>query len=374
MHADAFPHLKRSANPLLSILQTVSMNILRSVLLSAVALASPAGTLLAEPIDPALAAQCSAIFKPIPEGIPTLKGNTVTPPRIELGKMLFFDPRLSKSGAISCSSCHNLSMGGDDNRPTSVGHGGQKGSRNSPTVFNAVFNIAQFWDGRAEDLKAQAKGPIENAVEMANASGVLMTTLKSIPDYVQHFKDAFPEDTDPVTLDNVAKAIECFETTLITPDSRFDKFLKGDASALSARELSGLKLFIGKGCIACHNGVNVGGQAYFRFGVISAPDEKVRPPGDHGRFTITKLEADDYFFRAAPLRNVALTAPYFHSGQVWDLHEAVAIMGRIQLGAALTPEETDDIVGFLGTLTGKPPTIQLPILPAETATTPRPEP
>lgn len=323
--------------------------------------------------DPALLAQARALFKPIPYGIPALKGNAVTPARGELGRMLFFDPRLSKSGTISCYNCHNLGMGGDDNLPTSLGHGWQKGPRNSPTVFNAVFNVAQFWDGRAEDLKAQAKGPIQAGVEMSNLPATVVATLKSIPEYVQRFQEAFPDDTDPVTFDNVAMAIESFEATLITPDAPFDRLLKGDTAALNPQELSGLKHFIGKGCIACHNGVNLGGQGYFPFGVVAAPDAKVRPPGDRGRFAVTNTEADNYVFRAAPLRNIALTAPYFHSGQVWDLKEAVAIMGSSQLGATLTDAEADDITAFLATLTGKMPVVQVPILPVETGTTPRPE-
>lgn len=333
-----------------------------------------AGPLLADPVDPELLAQAQALFQPVPYGIPALKGNVVTPARSELGKMLFFDPRLSKGGTISCNSCHNLGMGGDDNLPTSVGHGWQKGPRNSPTVFNAVFNVAQFWDGRAEDLKAQAKGPIQAGVEMANHPPVVVETLKSIPEYVQRFKEAFPEEGDPVTFDNVAMAIESFEATLVTPDSRFDRLLKGETDVLSAKELRGLRHFLNKGCVTCHNGVNLGGQAYFPFGVVAAPDAKVRPPGDRGRFAVTNTEGDNFVFRAAPLRNIGLTAPYFHSGEVWELKEAVAIMGSSQLGATLTDEEAEEITEFLLTLTGKPPSVVIPVLPVETATTPKPAP
>jgi cytochrome c peroxidase len=344
-----------------------------SVLLSATAGLLASVALYADPADPALVAQAQALFKPVPYGVAVLKSNTVTPPRSDLGKMLFFDPRLSKSGTISCNTCHNLGMGGDDNLPTSVGHGWQKGPRNSPTVLNAVFNVAQFWDGRAEDLKAQAKGPIQAGVEMANRPDAVVATLKSMPEYVQRFREAFPDDKDPVTFDNVAMAIESFEATLVTPDSRFDRLLKGETGALNAKELRGLQLFIGKGCVACHSGVNLGGQSYFPFGVVAAPDAKVRPPGDRGRFAVTKTETDSYVFRAAPLRNIALTAPYFHSGQVWDLKEAVAIMGSSQLGATLTEKETDEITAFLHTLTGKAPIVQVPELPVETAATPRPQ-
>lgn len=333
-----------------------------------------ASPLLADPVDPELQAQAQALFQPVPYGVPALKGNVVTPARSELGKMLFFDPRLSKGGTISCNSCHNLGMGGDDNLPTSVGHGWQKGPRNSPTVFNAVFNVAQFWDGRAEDLKAQAKGPIQAGVEMANHPPVVVETLKSIPEYVQRFKEAFPGEADPVTFDNVAMAIESFEATLVTPDSRFDRLLKGETDVLTAKELRGLRHFLNKGCVACHNGVNLGGQAYFPFGVVAAPDAKVRPPGDRGRFAVTNTEGDNFVFRAAPLRNIGLTAPYFHSGEVWELKEAVAIMGSSQLGATLTDEEAGEITEFLLTLTGKQPSVVIPVLPVETAATPKPAP
>lgn len=327
----------------------------------------------ADPADPALVAQAQAHFKPIPYGVPTVEGNVVTPARSELGRMLFFDPRLSKSGTVSCFSCHHLGMGGDDNLPTSFGHHWQKSPRNSPTVFNAVFNAAQFWDGRAEDLKAQAKGPIQNPLEMANDQPAVVATLKGMSEYVQRFKEAFPDNPDPVSFDNTAKALESFEATLVTSDSRFDLLLKGDNSALMAKELKGLQLFVTKGCAACHNGVNLGGQSYFPFGDMKAPDAKVRPESDRGRFAVTKTEADSYVFRAAPLRNVALTAAYFHSGQVKDLKDAVAIMGSSQLGATLTPDEIEAITEFLHTLTGKTSTIQVPTLPLETTETPRPE-
>ncbi len=350
-----------------------SMKTSSSLLLAVAAFALSVSALHSTPADPALLAQAQSFFQPVPYGTPTLKGNVVTAARSELGKMLFFDPRLSKSGTISCNTCHNLGMGGDDNLPTSIGHGWQKGPRNAPTVYNAVFNVAQFWDGRAEDLKAQAKGPIQAGVEMSNLPSVVIATLNSIPEYTQRFREAFPHDADPVTFDNVALAIEAFEATLVTPSARFDLLLKGDTSALTAKELRGLRAFMAKGCMTCHNGVNLGGQGYFPFGLVSAPDDKIRPPDDLGRFAVTHTKVDNYVFRAAPLRNIALTAPYFHSGQVWSLHESVALMSSSQLGATLTDTETDEIVAFLATLTGKIPSIQLPELPVETAATPRPQ-
>ena len=312
-------------------------------------------------------------FKPVPSIVPSVKNNAVTHEKIELGKMLFFDPRLSASQIISCESCHNLSTGGVDAGPTSIGHAWQKGPRRAPTVLNAVFNVAQFWDGRAEDLKAQAKGPMQASVEMNATPSLVEKTLLSMPGYVEQFKKAFPEEAAPVTFDNVAKALEAFEATLITPGSHFDQFLDGDANALNAQEKDGLKLFMDKGCSACHNGINVGGKAYFPFGVVEKPGADILPPNDKGRFAVTKTASDEYVFRAGPLRNVALRAPYFHSGQVWSLKQAVAIMGAIQLGQKLTDQEEDSIVAFLQSLTGEQPRIDVPILPVRTDSTPLPK-
>jgi cytochrome c peroxidase len=312
-------------------------------------------------------------FKPIPLAVPAVKGNAVTREEIELGKMLFFDTRLSASQIISCNSCHNLAAGGVDTGPTSIGHGWQKGPRRAPTVLNAVFNVAQFWDGRAEDLKAQAKGPIQASIEMNATPALVEKTLASMAAYVERFKKAFPEDASPVTFDNITKAIEAFEATLITPASRFDQFLEGNADALTAQEKNGLSLFMDKGCSGCHNGINVGGEAYFPFGVIEKPGAEILPANDKGRFAVTKTASDEYVFRAAPLRNVALRAPYFHSGQVWSLKQAVGIMGASQLGQRLTDQEEDAIVAFLQTLTGEQPKVELPILPPRTDATPLPK-
>jgi cytochrome c peroxidase len=314
----------------------------------------------------------SAGLEPVPYGLAQVTDNPVTREKIELGKMLFFDPRLSASGVISCNTCHNLGTGGDDNLPTSVGHGWQQGPRNSPTVLNAVFNAAQFWDGRAEDLKAQAKGPIQAGVEMANEPEQVVATLNSMPEYVERFGKAFPGEEDPVSFDNMAKAIEAFEVTLVTPNAPFDQFLEGSDGALTDAQKDGLALFIDKGCTACHSGVNLGGQEYFPFGLVKRPGADILPPEDKGRYRVTKTASDEYVFRAAPLRNIAITAPYFHSGEVWDLEQAVAVMGTAQLGATLTDEEVASIAGFLETLTGEQPQVDYPILPVETSETPRP--
>jgi len=311
------------------------------------------------------------LFEPVPATVPALDDNIVTPEKIELGKALFFDPRMSASGVFSCNSCHNLATGGDDNMPTSIGHGWQKGPRNSPTVLNAVFNTAQFWDGRAPDLAEQAKGPVQAGVEMANTPENVLATLNSMPQYVDWFDDAFPNDDDPVTFDNFAKAIEAYEATLVTP-APFDAWLNGDDNALTDQQVRGLEVFIEAGCANCHNGVNLGGNGYYPFGVIEKPGADILPPGDKGRYQVTETAVDEYVFRASPLRNIALTAPYFHSGNVWDLQTAVDIMAESQLGADLTADETVAITAFLESLTGRMPEVVYPVLPAETAETPRP--
>jgi len=317
--------------------------------------------------------RAQATFKVIPSAVPAVKENPITREKIELGKMLFFEPRLSASEIISCNTCHNLGTGGVDAGPTSTGHGWQKGPRRAPTVLNAVFNMAQFWDGRAADLKAQAKGPVQAGVEMNATPDHVVQTLGSMPAYVERFKKAFNGQPDPVTFDNMAKAMEAFEATLITPGSRFDQFLDGDAQAINAQEKEGLALFMGKGCAACHNGINVGGGGYFPFGVVEKPGAEILPLNDKGRFMVTQTAGDEYVFRAAPLRNVALRAPYFHTGQVWSLKQAVGIMGASQLGQKLTDHDEDAIVAFLGTLTGEQPRVELPTLPARTDATPLPK-
>ncbi|UNK56811.1 cytochrome-c peroxidase [Pseudoxanthomonas daejeonensis] len=344
----------------------------------AAALALSCATLqAATPATPAadptvLRETANALFAPVPATIETVRGQAITAAQVELGKSLWFEPRLSRSHVISCNTCHNVATGGADNVPTSIGHGWQKGPRNSPTVLNAVLNIAQFWDGRAADLKEQAKGPVQASVEMNNTPERVEATLRSIPGYVDAFGKAFPGEREPVNFENMARALEAFETTLVTPDSRFDRFLAG-ADSLDATELRGLSLFVDKGCSACHSGANIGGQAYYPFGVVERPGAQVLPAGDKGRFAVTQTASDEYVFRAAPLRNVALTAPYFHSGQVWDLRQAVAIMGSSQLGHELDASEVEAITRFLGTLSGRQPQVANPVLPASTASTPRPE-
>ncbi|MEY8841045.1 cytochrome-c peroxidase [Cribrihabitans sp. XS_ASV171] len=315
--------------------------------------------------------QALEMFQPVPSTVPAVKDNPITPEKIELGKALFFDPRMSASGVFSCNSCHNLATGGDDNMPTSIGHGWQKGPRNSPTVLNAIFNKAQFWDGRAPDLAAQAKGPVQAGVEMANTPDNVIATLTSMPQYVDWFEESFPGEAEPVSFDNFAKAIEAYEATLVTP-APFDAWLNGDDNAMTAEQVEGLQLFMDAGCASCHNGVNLGGQDYYPFGLVEKPGAEILPEGDKGRYAVTETADDEYVFRAAPLRNIAITAPYFHSGIVWDLETAVAIMASSQLGADLSEDEVGKITAFLHGLTGELPEVVYPVLPAETSTTPRP--
>lgn len=346
---------------------------MRVSLIAALAASLMVGASDAAWADP-LRNQVKGLFEPVPSLPPALPGNPATPEKLALGKMLYFDPRLSESHNISCSTCHIIGMGGADGRSTSIGHNWQRGDRNAPTVLNAVFNTAQFWDGRAADLKEQAGGPIVNPVEMGITKQHAVEQLKGIPGYVEAFKKAFPGDRDPVKYDNIGKAIAVFEATLITPDAPFDRWLKGEDGALSEVQKQGLKIFIEKGCSACHNGVNIGGSSYAPFGVVQKPGWEFLPPDDRGRFAVTKTVSDDYVFKVPTLRNVELTAPYFHSGHAWDLKQAVAVMGESQLGQKLSDGEIDKVTEFLKSLTGQQPEVTFPILPPSVAATPRPQP
>ena len=288
---------------------------------------------------------------------------------VELGKKLFFDPRLSKSGFISCNSCHNLSMGGTDNIATSIGDHWQQGPINAPTVLNSSLNVAQFWDGRAADLKAQAGGPIANPGEMGFTHTLALGVLESIPAYVREFKQVFAKDK--VDIEQVTLAIAEFEKTLVTPNSRFDLWLLGKKDALSADEVTGYKLFKDSGCVACHNGPAVGGNSFQKMGVVSA--YKANSPAE-GRSAVTGKDADRFNFKVPTLRNVELTYPYFHDGAANTLGEAVDTMGKLQLGKTFTKDENAKVVAFLKTLTGDQPSFMMPILPPSSDKTPRPQP
>ncbi len=326
-------------------------------------------------IQDSLIIRANQYFKTVPKVVPN-PDNEITAPKVALGKMLFFDTRLSKSNTISCNSCHNLATFGVDNNPKSMGHGWKLGGRNAPTVLNAALHMSQFWDGRAKDVEEQAKGPIMNPVEMAMTSpGLAIDRISTIPDYVATFKVVFPNEENPVTYNNIANAIGAFERTLTTP-SRFDKFLNGDASALSENEKRGLVTFINSGCTSCHNGVAIGGAMYQKFGLVQSPYWKFTNATyhDEGRFDVTKSNEDKFVFKVPSLRNITHTYPYFHDGSIWKIRDAVEIMGKAQLGKTLSINEVDDIVAFLNSLTGEIPedALKLPILPPSGPDTPKP--
>lgn len=302
------------------------------------------------------------MFAPLPPAMES-KTNPSTPEKVALGRMLYFETRLSKSGKFSCNSCHGLSTYGVDNEPTSTGHNNQKGDRNSPTVYNAAGHFVQFWDGRAATVEEQAKGPVLNPVEMAMVSDKeVATILKSIPGYVEAFKKAFPGQADPVTFDNFANAVGAFERKLVTP-SRWDRYLKGDKNALTAAEKAGFNKFVEVGCASCHMGPYVGGSSYQKLGVAKPyPDQK-----DLGRHAVTKNESDRMLFKVPSLRNIEKTGPYYHHGKVATLDQAVAQMAEYELGKQLQPGEVQSIVAFLKSLTGTLPAeyVQAPKLPGK---------
>jgi len=287
----------------------------------------------------------------------------------ELGKQLYFDPRLSKSGFISCNSCHNLSLGGTDNLRTSIGDHWKQGPINAPTVLNSSLNVAQFWDGRAKDLQAQAGGPIANPGEMASSHTLAVDVLNSIPGYVREFKLVLRKDK--IAIEDVTAAIAEFEKTLITPNSRFDQWLLGKQDALTAQELAGYKLFKDSGCVGCHNGAALGGNSFQKMGVVEAYRSA---SAAEGRVAVTKDEADRFKFKVPTLRNIELTYPYFHDGAALTLKDAVQTMGRIQLGRNFSTDENQKIVAFLKSLTGDQPQLLLPILPPSVDGTPAPAP
>jgi cytochrome c peroxidase len=282
--------------------------------------------------------------------------NPITPEKVLLGQTLYFDKRLSKDEHISCNSCHNLNTYGVDNEPTSPGDGGVRGGRNSPTVLNAAYHFAQFWDGRAKDVEEQAGGPIMNPIEMSMPDQeFVIKRLQGIKGYQEMFAKAFPGEKDPINYGNIQKSIAAFERGLITP-SRFDQYLSGDENAITSEEKKGLQTFIDVGCTACHSGTVLGGQMYQKFGLAGnywdfTKSEKV----DNGRFLVTKNESDKFIFKVPSLRNVEKTHPFFHDGSVTDLEDAVKIIAKLQLNKDLTPQEVQEIVTFLKTLTGKVP-------------------
>ncbi|MHB1619153.1 MAG: cytochrome-c peroxidase [Sulfuricella sp.] len=315
-------------------------------------------------------------FGEFPAKVPVPANNPMTPEKIALGKQLYFDPRISLSGTESCDTCHNVASNGTDNLGHSFGVFGKVDvPRNTPTVFNAAFNTVQFWDGRANSLEAQAKGPITNPVEMGMPNGeAVVKRLQQIPGYQKEFAQVFG-GKDPITFDNVAVAIATYERTLITPDSPYDRYVKGDKEAFNATATTGMGLFKSLGCDTCHAGPmfdNPGtpmGTGFFQKFPIQPKnpqcakyEQKYQFMKDPGRFGVTHNPADKYFYKVPGLRNVALTAPYFHNGSVQTLPQAVRVMAACQLDKSLNDEQVKDVVAFLDSLTGKFPKETLPHL------------
>jgi cytochrome c peroxidase len=323
-------------------------------------------------------------LRPLPTKVPVPADNPMTPGKIELGKKLYFDPRLSMDGTVSCNSCHNVMSDGADGRPIGAGIHGQRGGRGSPTVWNSAFNTVQFWDGRAKTLEDQAKGPLTNSREMGMTShDLVVDRIRQIPGYIAEFKKVFPKDKEPVIIDNVAKAIATYERTLITPNSPFDKYIRGNKKAMSTQQIRGMKLIEEIGCTACHTGDNFNGEGlkmgegnYRPFPQIpgSKFDKMYDLTTDLGRFEVTKNPEDKNLWRVPTWRNVALTAPYFHNGKVKTLEEAVRVMAKVQLDNDLKDEQVADIVAFLNALTGEFPKQTMPMLPPTPGTTLTPEP
>jgi cytochrome c peroxidase len=313
----------------------------------------------------------AAEWQTLPSKAPEPADNPTTAEKVELGKILYHDPRLSSSGTVACASCHNVMAGGEDNRGGSVGVGAQVGGRSAPTVWNAAFNAVQFWDGRAPSLEAQAKGPVTNPIEMGMKSwDDVVARLKVIPGYAPLFAKAFT-GADTITADNAAKAIAAYERTLITPNSAYDKFVNGDKGALSEQQQRGLKTFADAGCGSCHSGAAFNGQNgpgagfFVKFPANDNPalEEQYGFSKDQGRYEVTKTDADKHLFKVPTLRNIALTAPYFHNGKVKTLDEAVKVMAKLQLDKELSQQQVDDIVAFLNALTGEFPKQEFPRLP-----------
>lgn len=313
-----------------------------------------------------------AQWEALPDKAPAPADNPTTPAKVDLGKMLYFDPRLSANGTVSCFTCHNVMEGGDDHRPTSIGIHGQVGGRNAPTVWNAAFLSVQFWDGRAASLEDQAKGPPANPIEMGMQDlGATADRIRKIPGYKRWFDRAFGPGNN-LTMDNIAKAVAAYERTLITPNSAYDRYVKGDKSALSEQQVRGMNAFANVGCTACHSGANFAGpslpvgQGFFqKFPMYTnnAYVDKYKLMDDAGRMNVTHNPSDKNVWRVPTLRNLVYTAPYLHNGSVKTLPEAVRVMAKTQLNRELSDAQVDDIVAFLTGLTGEFPQQVMPRLP-----------
>jgi len=341
---------------------------LRTVLLSGLILL-PVAVLLSQSSPVQINQSALKLFRPLP-AVMESADNPITDAKVKLGRMLYYEKRLSADQQVSCNTCHPLDAYGAETEAVSTGVNNKKGSRNAPTVYNAAGHFVQFWDGRAPTVEKQAKGPVLNPVEMALTSdAAAVRVLSSIPEYVTLFKEAFPKDKNPVSFDNMALAIGAFERELVTP-SRWDRFLSGDESALSDAEKAGFNEFVAAGCATCHNGAYVGGNSFQRLGVAMPwPDES-----DGGRARVTHQDADRLVFKVPSLRNISKTGPYFHDGSVPTLEAAIRQMAVHQRGSQLSSTDVKSIIVWLNCLTGQIPAVYIkpPVLPKSTATTPGP--
>jgi cytochrome c peroxidase len=291
-----------------------------------------------------------AAFAPLPAAMES-PANPLTEPKVDLGRTLFYETRLSRDQDLSCNSCHDLNSYGADERRFSVGTKKQLGGRNAPTVYNAALHVAQFWDGRAPSVEEQAKGPVLNPVEMGMPSGdAVIARLRAVPAYREAFRKAFPGQANPITYDNVGLAIGAFERRLVTP-AQWDRYLQGDSTALTPAEREGFNVFVSTGCQGCHSGALMGGTMYQKIGMVRPWPDK----SDIGRAAVTHQPSDTLFFKVPSLRNVERTAPYFHNGSVATLNQAVMLMAQHQLGRDLTEQQVTQIVAFLHALTGEVP-------------------
>jgi cytochrome c peroxidase len=322
---------------------------------------------LAQAQENAVLTQAKNLLGPLP-GVIESKDNPVTPEKVELGRMLFYDTRISVDGTVSCFKCHWINLYATDGLKKSIGNNYKPNPRNAPTVFNAAGQISEHWIGNRTSVEDQAKQALIGPPSYGLASyEEAVKKIKAIKGYVPLFQKAFPGEKDPVSADNFGKAVGAFERTLVTP-SGFDDFLKGNVKALTQKEQTGLKTFMDTGCSGCHNGSYVGGQMLQKFGLTQAYWNLTHSPEpDSGRYTVTKNAADIFVFKVPPLRNVAMTAPYFHDGSVDHLLDAVKIMAQLQLGKTLTDAQAEDIVTFLNSLTGQIPyeALKVPVLPTE---------
>ena len=316
--------------------------------------------------DEALLRQAKSIFGPLPQAM-TSEKNPITPEKVKLGKILFYETRISVDGTVSCARCHPFGLYAADGLKKSIGNNCKVNPRNAPTILNAAGQISAHWIGNRTDVEDQAKQSVIGPPSFGMPSyEAVENKLKEIRGYMDLFKKAFPKDNDPITVDNFSKAVGAFERTLVTP-SRFDAFVKGDQTALTDPQKRGLRTFMEMGCIMCHSGTYVGGQSYQKFGLLESYWQITKSKDvDEGRYVVTKNESDKYVFKVPMLRNVEVTSPYFHDGSVDRLHDAVRVMGEIQLGRDLTITQIEDIVSFLRSLTGSIPedALRIPLLPS----------